>query len=84
MELLLWGMLITGVLLAKAFIPDEIFSHDFYAHKDALKIAIGLFGTLLLQVVFFAPLVILTELRESVRNMEQAMKANSKRTTASE
>ncbi|MDS4032397.1 MAG: hypothetical protein RKO66_20385 [Candidatus Contendobacter sp.] len=69
-ELLAWLFLVAGMYAAYYFIPDGIFQHEFYQNREILKLAIGLLGTFFLEVILFGPVLVLWDIRKSLKVIE--------------
>ncbi len=66
LDLLLFALLLAGASAAYQLIPDALFKGDFYAYKDVIKIAVGVTGTFILEVLLFGPFLILEDIRNTV------------------
>lgn len=71
LDAILFVLLLIGAGAAYRLIPDAIFTHDLYQYKDAIKFITGLIGTLILEIIFIGPFLVLEDMRQAVRAIEK-------------
>lgn len=73
LDSVLFAFLLVGAAVAYNTIPDSIFTRDLYEFKDAIKVAIGLVGIFILEVLFIGPFLLLEDIRQSVRAIDRRL-----------